>query len=96
VLVHRRHLHEDREVLPLEDGDHHRRPARSQAEYEALFDDAGLPRDSLPREDLRLYRLVAREVGTSPPAVSAGSPPPPAPLPGLEGELLGPGTLDEL
>jgi hypothetical protein len=64
--------------------------------YEALFDDAGLAPDSLQREDLRLYRLVAREVGTSPPAVSSGAPPSPAPLPGLDGELLGPGTLDEL
>lgn len=38
--------------------------------YSELFSDAGLAGDSLTREDLRPYRLVAREVGTSPPAVS--------------------------
>jgi hypothetical protein len=64
--------------------------------YQALFDDAGLAQDSLEREDLRLYRLVAREVGTSPPAVSSGARPLPAPLPGPDGALLGPASLDEL
>lgn len=62
--------------------------------YEALFDDAGLDADSLHREDLRLYRLVANEVGTSPPAVSTGSASP-APLPGPDGALLPPGPLDD-
>lgn len=38
--------------------------------FHELFGDAGLPEDSLRREDLRVYRLVARAAGTSPPAVS--------------------------
>jgi len=45
--------------------------------YAELFDDAGLPRDSLGRDELRSYRLVAREAGTSPPVVSRRSLPSP-------------------
>ena len=56
------------------------------------------------RADIRLYRLVAREVGTSPPTSSAGASDRPLPLPsdtgsfgGSLGEgLLGPGALDGL
>ncbi|MBX3271921.1 MAG: hypothetical protein KF729_16755 [Sandaracinaceae bacterium] len=61
--------------------------------YAELFDDAGLPADSLGRDELRAYRMVAREVGTSPPTASA-------PAPGEEqgpDALLAPfGDLDEL
>ncbi len=63
--------------------------------YAELFDDAGLPADSLGRDELRAYRLVAREVGTSPPAVSG--------VPSLGGEVVSPdellapfGALDDL
>src|SRR5690606_29455187 len=60
------------------------------AAYRALFAQAGLPADSLEtRTRLRLYRLVARRVGTSPgggrspaPSGSLGSP---FDLPGLDG-----------
>lgn len=55
--------------------------------YRALFEDAGLPGDSLEaRESLRLYRLVARRVGTSSPAT-----PPPSPS---MGDPFGGGLLD--
>ncbi len=43
--------------------------------FTELFSDAGLPEDSLRREDLRVYRLVARAAGTSPPAVSSAPSP---------------------
>ena len=49
----------------------------AMAAYAELFDDAGLPRDSLGRDELRSYRLVARELGTSParPSPPAGASP---------------------
>lgn len=66
--------------------------------YRALFDDAGLPQDSLEtREQLRLYRLVARLVGTS--AAGPAASPRPASGEGSLGELLdgpGLGALDSL
>lgn len=52
---------------------------------------------SFSRSDIRLYRLVAREVGTSEPTASAGRP---LPLPSDSGSfgegLLGPGALEGL
>lgn len=41
--------------------------------YEALFDDADLPPDSLGRPDLRLYRLVSRRIALSPAPARSGS-----------------------
>jgi hypothetical protein len=69
--------------------------------YRALFEDAGLPENSLEQRDLRLYRLVARAVGSSPPsATSTASPSPvPAPVPApsaFDGELLDLPMLDGL
>jgi len=45
-----------------------RRAGEGSAEraYGQLFEDSGLPADSLSRADLRLYRLVMRRVGVSP------------------------------
>ena len=64
--------------------------------YAELFDDAGLPRDSLGRDELRAYRVVAREAGTSPPVVSRS--PIPSPFEGVSPDaLLAPGGgLDTL
>jgi len=64
--------------------------------YSQLFDDAGLPSDSLTRDELRAYRLVAREVGTSPPVVSRSPTPSPREAVAPD-ELLAPmGGLDTL
>jgi len=64
--------------------------------YAQLFDDAGLPADSLTRDELRAYRLVAREVGTSPPVVSRSPSPSPREAVAPD-ELLAPmGGLDTL
>lgn len=64
--------------------------------YAQLFDDAGLPADSLTRDELRAYRVVAREVGTSPPVVSRSPTPSPREAVAPD-ELLAPmGGLDTL
>lgn len=73
-------------LLPL--ATHERGEGSAMHAYEELFSDAGLPADSLGREELRPYRLVAREVGVSVPT----SAPPPSP-----DDLLGPAAgLDTL
>jgi hypothetical protein len=66
--------------------------------YRALFEEAGLPASSLETRDVRLYRLVARRVGTSladtsPANPSPAHPPPagagwPAPSGSPEGSLF--------
>lgn len=59
--------------------------------YRALFEDEGLPADSLETRELRLYRLVARPVGTSAPGRSDSPRPLPSPSGSFEGLLGAPG-----
>ncbi len=42
--------------------------------YRTLFEDAGLPEDSLEQRSVRLYRLVARAVGSSAPSAASPGP----------------------
>lgn len=62
--------------------------------YRELFDDAGLEADALGREDLRVYRLVARELGASEPERSTSDVPPLEPR--SPDELLAPLELESL
>lgn len=64
--------------------------------YAELFDDAGLPADSLGRDELRAYRLVARDVGTSPPTVEPGAPSLPDGIVAPDEPLAPFGGLDDL